>query len=67
MRIPSLPADFAHARPCKLFCEKYLTLPILQKEFLGPERERGRFEGKADNFLKGEGKVFAFVRECKGA
>ena len=22
-----MPADFAHARPCKLFCEKSLTLP----------------------------------------
>ena len=42
-------------------------LLILQKGFLGPEREKGRFEGKADNFLKGEGKVSAFVRECKGA
>ena len=30
MRIPSLPADFAHARPCKPFCEKYLTLPVLK-------------------------------------
>ena len=27
MRIPSLPADFTHARPCKPFCEKSLTLP----------------------------------------
>ena len=27
MRIPPLPADFTHARVCKPFCEKYLTLP----------------------------------------
>ena len=27
MRIPPLLADFSHARACKPFCEKYLTLP----------------------------------------
>ena len=27
MRTPPLLADFTHARACKLFCEKYLTLP----------------------------------------
>ena len=26
--MPPLLADFTHARPCKPFCEKYLTLPI---------------------------------------
>ena len=26
--MPPLLADFSHARPCKLFCEKSLTLPI---------------------------------------
>ena len=25
--MPPLLADFTHARPCKPFCEKYLTLP----------------------------------------
>ena len=25
--MPLLPADFTHARPCKPFCEKFLTLP----------------------------------------
>ena len=28
MRMPPLPADFTHARPCIPFCEKYLTLPL---------------------------------------
>ena len=28
MRTPLLLADFSHARPCKPFCEKYLTLPL---------------------------------------
>ena len=27
MRTSPLPADFTHARACKPFCEKYLTLP----------------------------------------
>ena len=27
--MPPLPADFSHARPCKPFCEKYLTLPVM--------------------------------------
>jgi hypothetical protein len=27
LRIPPLLADFSHARACKPFCEKYLTLP----------------------------------------
>ena len=27
MKIPPLLADFSHARACKPFCEKYLTLP----------------------------------------
>ena len=27
MRMPLLPADFTHARVCKPFCEKSLTLP----------------------------------------
>ena len=27
MRTPPLLADFSHARACKPFCEKYLTLP----------------------------------------
>ena len=27
--MPPLLADFTHARPCKPFCEKYLTLPDL--------------------------------------
>ena len=28
MRTPPLLADFIHARPCKPFCEKLLTLPF---------------------------------------
>ena len=30
MRTPSLLADFIHARDCKPFCEKLLTLPPLR-------------------------------------
>ena len=26
--MPLLPADFSHARACKPFCEKSLTLPV---------------------------------------
>lgn len=29
MRTPPLPTDFTHARVCKPFCEKYLTLPLM--------------------------------------
>ena len=28
MRMPPLLADFIHVRPCKLICEKLLTLPL---------------------------------------
>ena len=28
MRMPPLPADFIHARACKLKCEKILTRPL---------------------------------------
>ena len=28
MRMPPLPADFIHARACKLKCEKILTRPV---------------------------------------
>ena len=31
--MPPLLADFSHARACKPFCEKYLTLPILGMDF----------------------------------
>mgnify|MGYP001729266223 CR=1 FL=1 len=34
MRIPPLLADFSHARACKPFCEKYLTLPTFAKGFV---------------------------------
>ncbi len=29
--MPPLLADFSHARACKPFCEKYLTLPKLRE------------------------------------
>ena len=32
MKMPPLLADFTHARPCKPFCEKYLTLPLQHKQ-----------------------------------
>ena len=32
MRMPPLLADFSHARACKPFCEKYLTLPGGEKQ-----------------------------------
>ena len=32
MKMPPLLADFTHARPCKPFCEKYLTLPDCGKQ-----------------------------------
>ena len=28
--MPPLLADFSHARACKPFCEKYLTLPMVR-------------------------------------
>ena len=33
MRMPPLPADFIHARACKLKCEKILTRPVLVDPF----------------------------------
>ena len=37
MRTPPLLADFSHARACKPFCEKYLTLPRAgRRHFPGP-------------------------------
>lgn len=38
--MPLLPADFTHARPCKPFCEKYLTLPL---DTTSLPREAGSF------------------------
>ena len=36
--MPPLPADFIHARACKLKCEKILTRPTLaQGNFISPE------------------------------
>ena len=32
--MPPLLADFSHARACKPFCEKYLTLPSAQKHIV---------------------------------
>ena len=32
MRAPPSLADFTHTRACKLFCEKYLTLPLRIRE-----------------------------------
>ena len=34
MKMPPLLADFTHARPCKPFCEKYLTLPENRNKML---------------------------------
>ena len=34
MRMPPLLADFSHARACKPFCEKYLTLPYQTMDLL---------------------------------
>ena len=44
MRMPPLPADFIHARACKLKCEKILTRPstasvLLKKSILKPSGE----------------------------
>ena len=33
MKMPPLLADFTHARPCKPFCEKYLTLPAFYEAY----------------------------------
>ena len=41
MRMPPLLADFSHARACKPFCEKYLTLPrekVLRQKLSQEER-----------------------------
>ena len=38
MRTPPLLADFIHARPCKPFCEKLLTLPLTLPDSLGSPR-----------------------------
>ena len=43
MRMPPLPADFIHARACKLKCEKILTRPMteLMEHIFGlPEVQR---------------------------
>ena len=37
--MPPLLADFIHARPCKPFCEKYLTLP-LREEIKQQEKQK---------------------------
>ena len=38
--MPPLLADFTHARPCKPFCEKYLTLPSgwVKERLIGEEK-----------------------------
>ena len=41
MKMPPLLADFTHARPCKPFCEKYLTLPVAEiAQLEGTDRRR---------------------------
>ena len=35
--MPPLLADFTHARPCKPFCEKYLTLPDREGAVRNPD------------------------------
>ena len=46
MRTPPLPADFTHARVCKPFCEKYLTLPKMEKLFALEAIQKGRDFGE---------------------
>ena len=38
--MPPLLADFTHARPCKPFCEKYLTLPELLFKVISDRSEK---------------------------
>ena len=47
--MPPLLADFTHARPCKPFCEKYLTLPrnTLGKEFFAGAFSAWKIQGKS--------------------
>ena len=48
--MPPLLADFTHARPCKPFCEKYLTLPHdlgQKREILRPNQREGAFKTAA--------------------
>ena len=78
MRIPPLPADFTHARVCKPFCEKYLTLPkpggprrrkAVRFYIRGEQAEPGR-NSRTGLFLKdssqaarGGGRMFVFISE----
>ena len=48
--MPPLLADFTHARPCKPFCEKYLTLPKNAKYELDFFVEGEFVHGKKENY-----------------
>lgn len=41
--MPPLLADFSHARACKPFCEKYLTLPVSATDFVTTENKTTEF------------------------
>ena len=52
--MPPLPADFIHARACKLKCEKILTRPIIGKprNTCGFDRKKGQKEKKTPCFFR---------------
>ena len=71
--MPPLPADFIHARACKLKCEKILTRPVLQfpKGPLAglctvPQRHGQLCEGKSVGFSFGHGKGAACLPRLGG-
>ena len=73
--MPPLLADFSHARACKPFCEKYLTLPEkLKQEIadaekkLAQERSRlQRLENRKSYYEKGDRKKRAHRLITRGA
>ena len=46
--MPPLLADFTHARPCKPFCEKYLTLPYPDLDTSSIRQKVGPSQGLSD-------------------
>ena len=53
--MPPLPADFIHARACKLKCEKILTRPA-QGGFTPPEHVKWRGGPRERHGFRGAGK-----------
>lgn len=60
--MPPLPADFIHARACKLKCEKILTRPRGQPLFVPFSGEKGNVKALSHRRPVGAGSMKVLLR-----